>query len=561
MRLIRCLAATALVGSLGGCTDALDVTNPNLPDRARVLANPADVESLAGAQFQQISSALNGAPGTGTTGTLYRTYPRLTAWGMENANGLANNGMGPGSALPRLPVDNSRGNAYQDDNFNTFRILSFVTRNAADVLRASKAPEFSLGVGRENDLTRLKAWAHFVSAVAHGYLALTYDSTSIARPDDALPEIPPLSGYPEVITYSLAQFDSALAYLNVAGVTSIPAGWLTGPDGSAVTAAEFRRVVRSFRARLAAGVARTPDERRDVNWDQVIADATNGITEDFVIHMRAAAGWEMHWLHTSYHFRDPNWHQQNYYIIGMADVSGAFDAWLSQPRETRPYFTIVTPDLRFPRGSTRAEQVRPAADTNKPLPAGQYFRNRLPGDDVGSSGWQNSQYDHYRFRAYADDGRNGPFPWFTKAENDMLAAEGYIRKGNIAAAAGLIDITRTRAGLPTLTGVVTTATDPVPGGSQCVPRVPVGPDFSSTACGNIMEAMKWEKRMETAYTTYAAWYFDGRGWGDLPEGTPLHLPVPVQELDARRLPSYNIGGFGRPGGAGVSTYGYGTGSR
>jgi hypothetical protein len=73
-------------------------------------------------------------------------------------------------------------------------------------------------------------------------------------------------------------------------------------------------------------------------------------------------------------------------------------------------------------------------------------------------------------------------------------------------------------------------------------------NFTSTACGNILEAMKWEKRLESAYTTYGAWYFDSRGWGDLPEGTPLHWPVPVQELDARgsRL---QLGGFGLPGGA------------
>ena len=41
-----------------------------------------------------------------------------------------------------------------------------------------------------------------------------------------------------------------------------------------------------------------------------------------------------------------------------------------------------------------------------------------------------------------------------KAENDLLAAEGYIRTGNIAAAAAKIDLTRVaNGGLPALTGV------------------------------------------------------------------------------------------------------------
>jgi hypothetical protein len=91
-----------------------------------------------------------------------------------------------------------------------------------------------------------------------------------------------------------------------------------------------------------------------------------------------------------------------------------------------------------------------------------------------------------------------------------------------------------------------------------VPRVPVGPDYTTTACGSVFEAMKWEKRMETAYTTYGAWFFDSRGWGDLPIGTPVSWPVPYQELDARLHPIYDLGGVNQPGGAGQSTYGYGS---
>jgi hypothetical protein len=307
-------------------------------------------------------------------------------------------------------------------------------------------------------------------------------------------------------------------------------------------------------------VARTPAERTAVDWDAVIADATNGIQSDLLLRMNPSSGWDYSWLATTLHYRDTNWHQQPYHIIGMADVSGAFDAWLAQPRDTRAPFTIVTPDLRFPRGATRAEQGRGAQD-DTPLPAGQYFRNRDPGKDPSGNGWQNSQYDHYRWRAWANANRIGDFPFFTKAENDMLAAEGHIRKGNIAAAATLIDRTRTAAGLPALSGVVTTATQAVPGGANCVPRVPTAPNFTSASCGTILEAMKWEKRMETAYTTYGAWYFDARGWGDMPIGTAIHWPVPVDELDARRLNFYNLGGPGNAGGSAASTYGYGNGDR
>jgi hypothetical protein len=143
-----------------------------------------------------------------------------------------------------------------------------------------------------------------------------------------------------------------------------------------------------------------------------------------------------------------------------------------------------------------------------------------------------------------------------KAEIDLLAAEGYIRKGDFVKAAAKIDLTRvTRAGLPALSGVVLNGTSPVPGGASCVPQVPQPPTFTTTACGNMMEAMKYEKRMETGYTSYGRWWFDSRGWGDLVEGSPTEYPVPYQEMNARQKKPYSLGG-GSPSSAPRGTYGF-----
>jgi hypothetical protein len=192
-------------------------------------------------------------------------------------------------------------------------------------------------------------------------------------------------------------------------------------------------------------------------------------------------------------------------------------------------------------------------------PAIQYLRNRPAGEDVANTGWNTSFYDHNRWRALRNANRVGEWVGFSKVENDMNAAEGHIRLGNIPAARTLINTSRARVSLPALT--VTTATDRI-SGSDCVPRVPVAPTFTVTACGTIMDALKWEKRMETAYASWGSWFFDGRGWGDLPEGTAVHWPVPWQELAARELPIYTYGGVGNPGSAAPSTtYGFGSGNR
>src|SRR5690606_4413263 len=233
--------------------------------------------------------------------------------------------------------------------------------------------------------------------------------------------------------------------------------------------------------------ARDPEERAAVDWSAVIADATNGITSDFEVMLDPGAGWDYEWLDGTLHFRDTNRHQMTPYIIGMAVISRPFDQWLATPRDQRTNFLIITPDLPVPQGNTGQPQNAERGGQGPPT-RGKYVRHRVASLDNLTPGWANSQYDHYRFRALSDAGRVGPLPFFTKAENDMLAAEGYIRQGNIAAAAALIDITRTKNGLPALSGVVTSIDDPVPGGDQCVPRVPTknGP----TVCGNIMEAMK-----------------------------------------------------------------------
>jgi hypothetical protein len=55
---------------------------------------------------------------------------------------------------------------------------------------------------------------------------------------------------------------------------------------------------------------------------------------------------------------------------GSSDVTGAYDAWLQLPLAERRGFLVVTPDLRWPPGTTRAAQ-RADAPT-KALPAGRY---------------------------------------------------------------------------------------------------------------------------------------------------------------------------------------------
>jgi hypothetical protein len=112
------------------------------------------------------------------------------------------------------------------------------------------------------------------------------------------------------------------------------------------------------------------------------------------------------------------------------------------------------------------------------------------------------------------------------------------------AVADFVNATRTLHGLA--------ATDAGGTNSNCVPKLPNG------TCGSLFEMFKWEKRLETQFAgpLRIGWYFDGRGWGDLLEGTILQFPVPYREMQLLQEVPYNYGGVGGPFGAPVGTYGY-----
>ena len=551
-KLSRALSGVLVAVVLAACKDPLTVANVNNPDRLRVLGSPSDLETLTYGAFRTMFVSTIG-------GSDDNIPSQARVMSFENSSSLANFGMSARGAIPRNFIDNSRGNQVSAGNLKDFNGLSRAARSAADGLNRLSVGGVSLGSAAQD--ARIKAFAWFTLGMSLGRLALVYDSATIIKPYDDLSFIPPLSYYSDVMAAALADMDSALTWTaasttaTTAGAANgfpLPATWI---NGNAFTAAQFTQLVRSYKAELRADVARTPAERAAVDWTAVKNDAVAGITADVNVTYASSPSWSIA-LNQIYTYAQ--WGQASSFIIGMADSSGAYDTWLAAPNANKVPFTVVTADRRFPQGLNRVAQQ--ANSPALPPNAVQYFRNRSSGDSP-SDVYGQSQYDFYRFQAFyntAQIGTNGP-AMLSKNQIDMLLAEAYLRPGtnqNIALAVALINPYRVRAGLPALTGI-TALGQPVPGGAKaCVPRVPQGPAFTSAACGDIWEAMKWEFRMENMYVGYTAWFFPMRGWGDLPEGTTLNWPVPWQEMDTRREPFYNLGGIGGTAAAvGKGTYG------
>ncbi|HEY8831141.1 MAG TPA: hypothetical protein VIM21_01405 [Gemmatimonadaceae bacterium] len=516
--------------ALGGCRDnPLDVSNGNNPNVAQVYGTPKDVETIISTNFQQLWNAQQGNVGLGVQ-TMVMSF--------ESHSGLANFGMGARASIPRSPVSNDLGNSDQAIIFNDFDKLTRNSRSAANAIAAlDRFIAAGSGTGSPAEDARAKSFAYFNLAYGLGNTALLYDSAAIITPLVPSDVIPPLSTAKAVMDVALGFFDSALVISQSAAASNgangwpIPKAWMS--QSADIPLAQWQQIIHSYKARFRANNPRTPAERAAVDWNAVVTDATAGITSDLNVIASASGGWGSAWI--TQLAVDATWSQMTPFVLGMADTTGAYDAWLATPLNSRAPFLLRTPDKRFPSGETRPAQQSVTGISHAGTAPGSvlYFRNRPAGDDKPAAPWGTWYYDNWRFWGIQQAGGNGPIMAFSRAENDLLAAEGYLRTSRTALAIPIINRTRVQAGLPPIPAGAA-STDPVPGGSACVPRVPQPPNYTSTACGSVFEAMKWEKRLETSFTGYAQWFLDARGWGDLVEGTVLEWPVPWEELYARQ---------------------------
>jgi hypothetical protein len=526
----RNITAAALAGLVSaGCVD-LEVQNPGAPDRDRALRTANDVEQLIAGSYRNFYNVTSSSGDIG---------PVLMTVSFEHAGSAANFGMVEFSSWPRVAVHNMPAHVYYGQFMNPwyryYRAVSAVNTG----LQILDEGAVTLP---DAQLSRARAYGYFVLGISHGSAALLHDQAYVFAPEMSLDEVN-LAPYPEVMTAALGFLDKAIAEAQGKSWT-IPEQWMARET----SAANLVRLATSYKARFRANVARTPAERAAVNWSQVIADVDAGITQSFTWNQRTGSGWTEGTLLNM--TRLGGWGNLPYQMYGMADQSGQYQKWLAKdPWQRHPFlsedqtsdaFLIMTPDKRFPQGATIAEQqANPGTHVKmEPNYGGNWIR-----PDRGSFRWS-----FYRY-SYMDEWRTPAtnrhdFEEMPLTEMRMLKAEGLIRTGNNAAAADLINVTRVAAGL--------NPTDASGTNTDCVPKLPNG------TCGNLMEMMKWELRMQTTYRgpMGSAWYFNGRGWGDLAQGVFLQVPIPGREAELLGLQPYTFGGASGESAAPVGTYGF-----
>ena len=508
------IVSVGVILSMTACQD-LDVINPNAPDANRATSQPSTTESFVATSFR------TWWPVAG-----HDDYPSwaFATMAREITSGFADFGQLELSAEPRSAWNNSPVNARravaETPWYGLYRTISAAT----DVVTA-----IDNGLVVENSMrtARAKAMGKFMQGISYGYVGLYFDKGPIIDETTELDTIktPVFSSYKEVNAAAIKYLDAAIATANSEPTMTFPVdAWLF----QSLNKDEFVRLANSFAARLLVYSARSWEERKAVDWNEVIRRVDAGITTDFAPVAQPDILWD-DWkrliarLRTA--GRPSDFGRPSYWLVGPADSTNGWKNWVATPNDQRQPFQIVTKDRRIQGNSG-------------PSSPGKYIgynKNNIFAADRGTYRWSH----YYYLRAGTGlTWQTGEEVAMTVTEMDLLKAEALINLGRASEAVPLINKSRVANGqLPPVT------VDGPPDEPGCVPRKESG------ACGSLWDALRYEKSIEGVGVSGVVAFFDARGWQTLPENTLIHLPIPGRELATLRLPLYTFGGPGGEGSA------------
>lgn len=486
-----------------GCMN-LEVPNENSPDRTRVLATPADVEAVIAGSFGNWWSATQYSNPSMT----------LSVSADELTSGWFDWGMGDANDEPRRPYQNS----------TTYRYQAFVNTPWYGCYRAISSANDGLGaIARGVKLdqeARAKAFAKFVQGIAYGWLACMFDKAflvdeTVNLEDVALGKVKlEFQPYKEVWAFARTKLLEA-AQIAEQNTFTIPNTWINGLE---LTNRDLAALCYSFLARYEAAVARSPQERAQVNWNQILQWISKGVSKDYF----AQGDGNLWWAGYLYLGQDATWTRADYKTIGIADRSNGYINWLNTPLLNRTEFVMQPDDQRI--GTTLNATGGKIYFT---LTGSSSFR-------AERGTYHFSRYYHTRFGYFRTGGATGPMPLMTVREMRLLRAEALLRtNGDLNEVASIINETRvTNGGLPPASASDGRGT-PSDGNAHNPARV---------RDQTLWAKLKREWLFENFNITSGLAYFTRRGWGELVSGTPLHLPVPANELETLRLEVYTHGG-------------------
>jgi hypothetical protein len=220
----------------------------------------------------------------------------------------------------------------------------------------------------------------------------------------------------------------------------------------------------------------------------------------------------------------------DYMVVGPADQSNRFIEWHAKEWVDRtPFVMVNVQDKRIISSPTAACTT---AQANALATEGTYMGCHSATVFAAARGTGQRSFYYFHRLGRGSSFNTGPLVVMTVAEMNLLKAEALIWLNRAAEAVPLINLTRVaNGGLPPVTIEGAPGTAP-----NCTPR-----KFNGQ-CGSLWDALRYEKRLEGLGVDPGVAHWDGRGWGAFVENTPLHYPMPGNELELLQLQMYTTGG-------------------
>ena len=466
---------------LAGC-ESLDVKNENDPDFKTAFSNPSDVKGVAGGLINSWFTTTQNYDGPALM-MWVGADAGTCSWGNANMRWFSNE--------PRVAFDNTPSYADAQTTENYYAGLYSTLSYANDVLTKVVKEGMIIESEGVDETPMVEAVARLGQGLTLGYIGLVFDKAFIVTENTDITKPVATSPFKDIIDSALVSLDKCIAICGTETFT-LPEGWI---PGMTYTNVEVGKLANTVAAQLLSYSPRSKAENNAVNWAKVLTYANNGITFDFAPKGDNGVKW-----YSSYkdYGNSSGWGQTDMRIINMMDS-------------------------RFPKrwASASTWDELPAAATTHT--AGIDDRVFTDFEFLSSCGFKVERgYYHfscYRFKrldqyliTYTE-----PMPVILKAENDLLKAEALLHQPSLAAAQAIINAgTRvTRGGL-----------------------APVGATASE-----IEAAIFHERNIELYCTGMGVEFFTMRKADKLQPGTPLHLPIPGQQLEVNVMDYYTFGGL------------------
>ncbi len=510
---------------LSGCMD-LQVDNPNNPDTERALASASDTEALVGSQYQEWWNQ-------------QKNYPAMTlaVMGNHKTSSWGNFGMFDLGAFPRQAFQNDPSYADRFVSSTPWSVNYTAISSAIDGLIAL---ESGITFDSQNDMRRLRmeTFSRFIMGISYGMLANHFDQAFLVDENTDLEAVAAgtetleFISYDEVLDFAIAQLDEAIR-LSESGGFTLPENWV---NGNALSNTELAHLARAYQARFIVSNARNTQERDAINWG-LVRDLTGTVVAadpDFFDNQHDAftvhADGQFWWSRPHSLMQDATWTRVDYMLIGRADISGAFEEWVSTPVTDRREFIITTPDARIAGQEDVFDEDGNLIGEAMTTAPGTDFSHVGPGLFPAARGlWRYSRYQHFRNNEMYLNGFVGPMQHMRYAEIKMYHAEALLRLEQAVSQPVVDLINETRVG-----------------------RGGLEPVTTGDSWDDVYNAMRYEFDIETHSTAAGLGFYNDRSFGNLKgkdygallSGTPVHFPVPAAELSLLELPFYTFGGGG-----------------